>query len=284
MSEYRIWFRVKDYPVIALPVNPQEVTITSPGNPTNYDVEGLGEIVIPRIPKLSTLTFESFFPREKVFISLSNSDEWYSPEWYVSFFKNLQKSRQPFELTIVRGFDNIVEYDEKGLKGAVTRTDYFDTVFDKAVLLDMSITDKGGEPGDVYYNMTISEYKDASPKTLAELAEEDTDVNDEVLNQKMVVVVNRPQQNGIIAVNRTVKINGNVYKTSTSTESEWKMTKGKANQIDRIVSRVLPPSVSGKFHSVYVAGLGWLDKSSCKLSEDLGTMNSISRLVTNNYD
>lgn len=299
MSSYRIWFKVQGFEEIELPVNPQEVSITYPGNPTNYDVEGLGEIIVPRLPKLATTTFESFFPREMLYQTVINSDSWYSPEWYVNFFRNVQKKRQPFELTIVRGFDDIREYDSSG-NYTINRNNYFDTVFPMAVLLDFAITDKGGEPGDIYYNMSISEYRDATPKTLAELAEESVDDNGEV-TQKMVLAINRPQQSGAIVVNRVVEISGNVYDQPDSpgpTSPEppspeppepdastiWSKTKQRASQVDRVVSRVLPPSVSGKLHSVYVSGLGWVDKGNCKLAENYGAANGINRLITDNYD
>lgn len=290
MSEYRIWFKTQaDESPIELPVNPSEVTITYPGNPTNYDVEGLGEIIVPRIPKLATLSFESFFPRERVYQTLNNGEGWYSPEWYVTYFKKLQKSRIPCELVISRGSDTYREFD--GGNSFLVNQDYFNTVLN-AVILDLSITDKGGEPGDVYYNMTISEYRDASPKRLAELAEEEVDDSGNVLSRKMVLVTDRPPQKGAIVVDSGVEITGEVYerpdqpKISTQEEvrSAWSETKRKANQINRIVSRVLPPSVSSQLHSVFISGLGWVDKGNCRLGEDVGTVNSLKRLVTNSYD
>lgn len=286
MNNYRIFFSVwkknsMDYDLIELPVNPQEITITYPANPTNYDVEGVGEVIIPRIPKLANVTFDSFFPREAVYITGANGESWYSPEWYVNFFRNLQLSREPFELTIVRGTDNII--DSSGSFEAVTVQQYFDTVLDKAVLLDISITDKGGEPGDVYYSMTISEYRDASPKTMAELAEEKIE-DGEVVEQKMVPVVNRPPQRGAIVPDRAVEISGEVYEEPETTKTNWYMSRQQANRIDRVVTRVLPPSVSGKMHSVYVDGLGWVDQNNCRLNEQKGITTSMKRIVTNEYD
>jgi hypothetical protein len=255
------------------------VTITYPANPTNYDVEGVGDVVIPRIPKLANVTFDSFFPREAVFITGANSDSWYSPEWYVNFFRNLQLSREPFELTIVRGSDIYYEGDSV----FPTHQQYFDTVFDKAVLLDLSISDKGGEPGDVYYSMTISEYRDASPKTMAELAEEKIE-NGEVVEQKLVPVVNRPPQRGAIVPDRAVEVSGEVYEQPEDTKQQWSLSRQQANRIDRVVTRVLPPSVSGKLHSVYIDGLGWVDQNNCRLNEQKGITTSMKRIITNEYD
>lgn len=283
MAGYRIWFQMNERDVIELPVNPQDVTITYPSNTTNYDVEGIGEIVIPRIPKLATVTFESFFPREKVYLPMVNDDRWYTPEWYVNFFRTAQKKRIPFELTISRGYDTLYEYDDSGNR-TLGRTDYFDTILAQAVLLDFSITDHGGEPGDIYYTMSICEYRDASPKVLAEVAEEKSDEEGNVVEQKMVIVANRPPQSGAIVENRTVMICGKVFELPDWTYDDWQNTRREANQIDRVVTRVLPPEVSNIMHSVYINGLGWVDKSNCSLAEDVGTVNSINRLITNSYD
>lgn len=283
MAGYRIWFSMDNF-VFELPVNPQDVTITHPANSTNYDVEGIGEIVIPRLPKLRTLSFDSFFPREMIWQPMVNDEQWYPPEWYVNFFKLVQKKRQPLEITISRGYDTVFEYDEGGNR-STGRTDYFDTILEQAVVLDFSITDKGGEPGDIYYSMSISEYKDASPKILAEVAEETyDDETGELLSQKKVLVVNRPQQTGRISEKRSITIFGMTFELPDFNWDDWMEARQTANGIDALVTRILPPGVSGTLHSVFVNGVGWTDKTSCKLAENVGTLNSVSNLMTSNYD
>lgn len=276
---YRIWFKANGMEEVELPVNPQEVTISYPGNPTNYDVEGLGEIIIPRRTKLATLSFESFFPRERVFQPMTNSEYWHTPDWYVTFFKSIQRSRLPFELTIVRGSEMMPEYDGNG-NATYFETNYFDTVM-KAVLLDISTTDKGGEPGDVYYNMTLSEYRDASPKTLAELASEKTDDDGNVVEQEMVIVANRPPQTGAIAsytarervnydtnpviyAGQSVEVTGKVFGSPEEHDDEWLKQRAIITQAERVIARVLPPDQANKTHSAYILGMGWVDSRNCQ--------------------
>lgn len=284
MNDYRIWFNVDGYDAIELPVNPQDVAISYPANPSNYDVEGIGEIIVPRIPKLATVSFESFFPREGLYITLANSEGWYSPEWYINFFRGIQKSGLPFELVITRGGDVQNVYKDNGSFDVET-TDYYDTAFN-AVLLDFTVTDKGGEPGDVYYNMTLSEYRDASPKTLAEIASEDYDDEGNIVAQKLVIVKNRPPQSGAIVSGRSVEINGKVYVTEEQLRDGWNKTKATANQLNKVVSRVLPfaakafPALSQyNVHSVYVNGLGWVDKADCALSETKGSASTLKNIT-----
>lgn len=295
MNDYKIWFSNPFggvFKTIQLPVNPQEVTITYPGNPTNYDVEGIGDIIVPRKVKLATLSFESFFPREGVFLPVVNSQFNFTPEWYYNFFRRIQTRGLPIELTIARGSEILYVTDEDYKNPLVKNgsrneageleTKFFDTVMN-AVILDFSISDKGGEPGDLYYNMTLSEYRDVSPKTFAEIAMERINQEGKIAEQRLVQMVNRPQQDGVIVSGRNIEINGKVFMTEEELIEMWDKTKQVANQVDRIVTRVLPPQVSNKLHSVYVDGMGWVNMSDCQLSETRGTANSLSRLVTNEY-
>ena len=289
MNDYRIWFDIKDDTLnipVALPVNPQEITISHPANPTTYDVEGIGEIIIPRMPKLRNLTIDSFFPREALYLPMANGNSWHPPDWYISFFRSLQKSGQPFELTIARGGDEQYIYDEKGEVSDIAKTEYYDTVFD-AVILDFTITDKGGEPGDVYYQLSISEYRDASPQTLAEVSKEEYDEDGKIYAQRMVPVPNRPPQKGAVTAGRKVEINGKVYITEDQLKSGWNKTKAVANQLNTVVSRVLPyaskvfPGLSQyNVHGVWVKGLGWVDKADCKVSETKGSIRTLNRIRT----
>lgn len=279
MSQYRIWFNAAGYQEFELPVNPQEVSISYPANPTNYDVEGVGEIIIPRLPKLSTVTFESFFPREKMFQPMINSGSWYTPEWYVSFFRNMQKTGKPFELTIIRGYD---EYEAIDANNSITidETMYFNTVFDKAVILDFTITDRGGEPGDIYFNMAISEYRDASPQSLAEISKEVRDDEGLVYMQERVICPNRPPQVGDITVDTTVRINGQAYDDPEEVKEE--NAKNVISQIERRVARILPPDVANTMHSIYVAELGWVNKKDCSMVDLRSNIYGIRRLIVDN--
>lgn len=278
MPGYRIWFTVPNYCNVQLPVNPQEVTVTYPGDTASYDVEGIGEIIIPKRPKLATFNFSSFFPREHVFTTLPNNiDGWYTPEWYVNFFRTLQKNRVIFQVTIVRGSDYLTYTDEVFEEEQTITTEYFDTVIDNAILIDFSITDKGGEPGDVYFDMTFSEYRDASPSTLSEI-ESQTVVDGQIVEQKLVLSKNRPQQNGAIVSGRTVTLFGKVY-TEEELEELWQKTKEIIFATEAVVTRVLPPPFSQGLHSAFFSGIGWVNSTSCSLSEEVelaGTLKGIN--------
>jgi hypothetical protein len=291
MNDYRIWFKVDGYKKFELPMNPQDLTISYPGNSSSYDVEGVGEIILPRLPKLATISIDSFFPRAGLYLPMANSDSWYPPEWYRDFFLELQRHGQTFEVTIARGKDIQPIYDnETQSVNSELVTEYGDVVFPTMILLDFNITDKGGEPGDIYYTMMLSEYRDASPRTLAEIAKETRDEDGNITSQELVPVVNRPPQSGAVVKGSKVEINGKVYVTEEQALSAWNKTKSTVNQLDTIVSRVLPyaqkvfPGLSKcQLHSVWVNGLGWVDKADCGLSETKGTIRTLNRIRTNGY-
>lgn len=270
-SQYRIWFNAPGYPQFELPVLPQEVNISYPANPTQYDVEGLGEIIIPRKVKLRTFTIESFFPRDGVYQAVVNTSEWYTPDWYVTFFRQMQVTGIPFEITISRGTDELLSSN-----GSAEQQVYSSTVM-QVVVLDFSVTDKGGEPGDVYYSISFSEYKDASPKTLAEIAEEDYDTQGEITRQALVEMRTRAPQDGIVTEGTVVEINGRVYQSEDENESAWNRSRNVVANVSATVSRVLPPGVMRTMHGIFVAGLGWVDRADCKIKGLTKDNESVNR-------
>ena len=88
----------------------------------------------------------------------------------------------------------------------------------------------------------------------------------------MVTVPVRPIQRTTLFPGQAVTVNGRVYTAEDQAQDTWDQTKQRANQLDRLITRVLPPSVSNKLHSVYIQGLGWVDKSSCSVAETKGTL------------
>ena len=59
-------FFTRDGTVIRLPVNPEKLPVARDNDNSEYNVLGIGPIMIPRIPKLREVTISSFFPRAGV--------------------------------------------------------------------------------------------------------------------------------------------------------------------------------------------------------------------------
>ena len=271
-NKFRIWINVPGRNTVELPVNPQELTISYPANPTNYDVEGLGEIIIPRKVKLRTFTIESFFPRPEVYQPLANGNAWYRPEWYVALFRDLQAAGTVFEITISRGEEEIYYTD------GTSRVQQYDSTAMNAVVLDFSTTDKGGEPGDIYYSIAFSEYRDASPETLAEIASEKYDEQGRVEEQELVVVPPRTPEPDTIVAGSSVTVNGPVYASEDETDEGWQKTAIMAANVTAMVLRTLPQRSGMSVHPIYINGLGWLDKASCALNGNRNDFYSINKV------
>lgn len=226
---------------VQLPMNPQEITVAYAGDNTTYNLISLGEVIVPRNPKLATVELSSFFPRNS-FIDGTVSDSWYKPEFYVEFFTQLQKNKTIFDFIINR-FD--------------AEDHMFDTSF-KAVLNDFEITDKGGESGDVYFKITVSEYRDTAPQqveTITEDAETDTTY--------LAQIKQREVADDEIVVGDMVSVSGPVYETDDASITAYATSRRVVSDFRAVVQRVLPPSLQPEYNRVYVTGLGWVQKTDC---------------------
>lgn len=226
---------------VRLPVNPSEITVTMSGETTTYNLINKGEVIIPRNTKLRTVEFSSFFPRNS-YMSGTVGDSWYKPEGYVKFFNSLLEEKIVFRLVINRWDVN---------------EEMFDTSFD-AVLTGFTITDKGGEPGDIYYSLSVSEYRDTKPQETEIISEdEETDTTYLAIRNERDVPVNE------IVVGDMVTVSGPCYETDD--QSSWQSAKleSELTNAKGIVGRILPPSLVPGLDRIYLDGIGWVRKSDC---------------------
>lgn len=239
-QRYGVYIKT-DKQSIQFPVNPQELSVSYGGDNTNYNLIGKGEVIIPRRPKLATVEISSFFPRNSYMVgTVSNS--WYKPEDYVRFIKTLQERRQVFQF-IVNRWDS--------------ESPMFDSSFN-AVVQDFTITDKGGESGDVYFVLTVSEYRDTSAQKVEKVSE---DIEANTTTLAVVDIRSVPQDE--IVVGDMVTVSGPVYETDDQLEQAIGLTKNMAANAVGAVVRVLPPSLVPGANRVYVNGLGWVEKTDC---------------------
>lgn len=238
---------------VRLPMNPQELTVSYAGDNTTYNLISLGEVIIPRNPKLATVELSSFFPRNS-FIDGTVSDSWYKPEFYVEFFTQLQKKKTVFDFII-----NRYDVDEH----------MFDTSF-KAVIQDFEITDRGGESGDIYFKITVSEYRDTAPQMVEVISEDESNDVTYLAETKQ-----RNVDDDEIVVGDMVTVSGPVFQTDDELATAYASSRVFVNDVRAVVNRVLPPDARESFNRVYIGGLGWVQKSDC-IKGNVG--NSIQRL------
>lgn len=124
---------------IILPIAPEEIEITVPGNNEAVDVIGVGEVKVIRKPGLATFEIESFIPEDE------------DGEDFIEEIQDWQDSGKPGEFTA----------SELGINMDVCVEDF---VYSR----------KAGEEDRVYYTLSLSEYRPYGAKIIVIKAEENT--------------------------------------------------------------------------------------------------------------
>ena len=78
-------FFTRDGTVIRLPVNPEKLPMARDNDNSEYNVLGIGPIMIPRIPKLREVTISYFYPGRE-FSGINQSCTFHPPENYIQIF------------------------------------------------------------------------------------------------------------------------------------------------------------------------------------------------------
>ena len=80
-------FFTRDGSVIRLPVNPDKLPVAGETDNSEYNVLGIGPIMVPRKPKLKTVAISKFFPG-KPFPGVLTANGFEPPEFYIRFFQS----------------------------------------------------------------------------------------------------------------------------------------------------------------------------------------------------
>lgn len=237
--QYGVYFK-KGSTIVQLPVNPEEIPIKYPSDNTRYNVLSLGEIVVPRIPKLKTVEFDFLLVDDPSAILISDQSGFREPKYYIDFFTRCQTSKDPIRFIVNR-------YLEDG--GAI-----FDTNI-KVIVEDFEAKEKGGETGDFYCSLTLTQYKD--------YASEIVDIVLPTVPTGEAKAVSTPQRetpNNTIVVGDKVTVNGKFWYTSYG-ESPF----GNGNNRTTTVTRIIQSPKSGQSYPVLIGGnLGWVSMDQLK--------------------
>lgn len=134
----QIW--LKGYKKIRIPVLPSEYKVTSNQNNTTVNVIGKGEVVLKGKPGLREISFSSFFPKryDSSYCDVTPK----SPKTYV---------------------DNIEKLKKKGsVKLIITGT----SINFRCTIESFEWGEQDGT-GDIYYTLTLKEYKGVSASSSA---------------------------------------------------------------------------------------------------------------------
>ena len=216
---------------LTLPVNPEEIQLTTNSSNKKTEVVKLGQIVLPKGVELSSLTIESFFPAKtdyefpyiiKQMIPLFDN---FTPEMFYMYFDNLQKAQIPVRLIVT---DCGIDMDV-----------YIESISKKYVTCD----------GDLHYVLNLIEHKNHSALKLINII---TTVVDTVTAIKKVVASSPARQKKGLAIGDTVIVNGKYFYDSfgASPSNTFTNFKGK---ISHIASN---KNATHKYHITTMDG-GW---------------------------
>lgn len=211
MINYGIFF-TKDKTVVRLPINPEKLPDTLEGNNETYNVLGLGDITVPRIPQQRVVEISSYFPATATFEVLTPNKFW-TPDQYIEFFRTAMRDGDILTYTPVRYMENGTAFGSS------------DPGF-KCTVESFNVEERGGETGDFYYTLTIKEYRDYAPQT----------VKVQVQQQKKVITTTpaRETAQDELYVGKPVQVNGPVYQQMTTAPETPKQVSGQTAEVARI--------------------------------------------------
>lgn len=224
---------------LRLPVNPESYKISKDNDNAEYNVLGVGPIMIPRTPKLQAVSWSGLLPGRADFGAVVTAGGFQPPKLYIEFLQRAMDERARVRFVANR-------YMEDG-------TPIFDTNME--VLVTSFVTEeRGGETGDFYYELDLTEYRDYSAKTVV-LQQPAPDKPAEASNQDT-----RSVPSGQLTVGQDVTVNGNYYYSSWGAEPHGTFS-GFRGKISRIVTT--DPQRACPYHITTPSGgaRGWVKKS-----------------------
>jgi len=223
---------------LRLPVNPESYKISRDNNNSDYNVLGVGPIMVPRTPKLRVVTWSGLLPGRADMEAVLTGGGFQPPKFYIDFLQSAMD-----EKAVVRFVAN--RYLEDG-------TPIFDTNME-VLVTSFHTEERGGETGDFYYELGLTEYRDYSARTVT-LRQSAPDQPVEAASQPTRSVP--PSQ---FTVGQDVIVNGNYYYSSWGAEPHGTFS-GFRGKISRIIAT--DPQRACPYHITTQSGgaRGWVKR------------------------
>ena len=219
--------------VVQIPVNPPDFKVSTPGNNTTIEIITLGEVVVPKKKKLSTISWESFFPYESWYPAIRTKGGFKSADFYLEFLDKIRDDCKPCHLTVTGiGFDEDV---------VIETFDYHH---------------QAGDHEDTYYSITFKKYQTYSVSVLAKPSSPAPSMG--TVSPQATVTPKATE----ITIGCDVILNGRVHYDSYGSKPGKTFTnyRGKVNLINK--------KGSHPYHVTTPSGgwLGWVTKESVVLA------------------
>lgn len=223
--------------VIQIPVNPQTFNVSTGGNNATMEIITLGEIVIPKKKKLSTIGWEGFFPAESWHPYVRTKNLFVTPSFYLEFIDKIRDDCKPCHLTVTGiGFD------------------------DDVVIESFEYYHQAGDHEDTYYSISFRKYQ---PYAVSVVSNKSTDPTKKGTTSVGTIALQAsvtPTANQV-TIGCEVILNGTVHQDSYGSKPGKTFTnyRGKVNLMNKKGSHC--------YHITTPSGdwLGWVTKESVVL-------------------
>jgi nucleoid-associated protein YgaU len=153
---YAVFFDY-DNTTYRLPVNPEEIKITSSQSVEKYTVLGLGQIVAPSGMELKEYSFECEIPKE-AYSYVEIKQDYTTAEHYKAEADNFNPAEQYLK-EFQKWRTKLVPIRFIAGRGASKDEVYEDSINTLVLIQDITVTEKAGEEGDKYVSFQLIEYK-----------------------------------------------------------------------------------------------------------------------------
>lgn len=249
-NNYSLLFvRKTDGLVVRLPINPEKLPMEVDTANDDYNVLGIGPIMIPRIPELKKITISSYFPGRADLMTLTTG-AFEDASFYISFFDKAMADKEILTYTPIRVYENGERFmiQDNGFDVLVTSFHY---------------EERGGETGDFYYDLELTEYRDYSPQIISLTGEIDGETGAAVATTQNT----RSIPKGQLYVGAKVVVNGPYYYSSYGDEPHNNIS-GRTCVISRIENTDDTRPYPVHVRTENGGDLGWVKREAVQVVSD----------------
>lgn len=244
MIRYGIFFSYGGR-VIRLPINPEKLPVESQSDNQSYNVLGIGDITVMRIPKQRVVTIDGLLPARATSQTLTLRG-FEPPEFYIDFFRKAQTEKRVLTYTPAKYMENGTPFDTS------------DSGF-KCTVESFSLEERGGETGDFYFSLQIKEWRDYTPSLVTTRSV--TTGSDGVQRAEVTIAPQRAVSGGQLVVGQSVIANGDYFLSSYGDEPH-----GTASNKPCVITRI----AEGRSYPIHIANeaggaLGWIKKDGVRV-------------------
>ena len=171
---YAVFFD-KDNATYRLPVNPEQIEITSVQANQKYEILKLGQIAIPTHMELKEYSFEAEFPHRPLHY-IETAGGFWDADFYLRLFDEWRQEKVPVRFIASNGIG--------------------DDINTLVLIEELSVIERAGEEGDKYIGFQLLEYREFGKKAVVVVTPAPTGVATAVAKKEEPVPPVNPKSNG----------------------------------------------------------------------------------------